>query len=156
MHTIHHDSYAYDARSPGRIAGRGPERPGFQVEDRYRRAGIAGVGAPTTDRGAEVADGPRPARHRSPCQPTPLPAQMIVVDTSVWIAGFRSATSESARVLGTLLDEDEVALPIPVRIELLSGASPKDRARLRRLLSALPTLYPTDETWKLIEQWTIR
>lgn len=81
---------------------------------------------------------------------------MIVVDTSVWVATFRSAESPLAPVLRRLLDDDEVALAVPVRIELLSGASAADRPRLRRALSALPVVYPTDATWVLIDDWIER
>ena len=77
---------------------------------------------------------------------------MIVVDTSVWVAALRKAGDE-ARVLATLLDADEVLLTVPVRVELLSGASARDRPRLRRALSALPLAYPTDETWGVIDGW---
>jgi len=78
---------------------------------------------------------------------------VIVVDTSVWIAAFRSATSSEAVHLRHLLDSDEVALAAPVRIEILSGASAQDRIRLRRSLSALPIFYPGDDTWILIDSW---
>ena len=77
---------------------------------------------------------------------------MIVVDTSVWVAALRKAGDE-ARVLTALLDADEVLLTVPVRIELLSGASARDRQRLRRALSALPLAYPTDDTWGLVDGW---
>ena len=80
---------------------------------------------------------------------------MIVVDTSVWIAALRSEGRE-AETLRLLLDEDEVLLPIPVKIELLSGTSKRQRAALRSGLSALPLAYPTDETWRLMEGWTER
>jgi predicted nucleic acid-binding protein len=76
---------------------------------------------------------------------------MIVVDTSVWIAALRSATSREAQVLQQLLDADDVLLPVPVRLEILGGASTADRKRLRRALSALPVLYPTDETWQSLD-----
>jgi predicted nucleic acid-binding protein len=81
---------------------------------------------------------------------------MIVVDTSVWVAALRSAKSDESSVLQALLDADEVALPVPVRVELLSGASNKDRPVLKRGLSALPVLFPTDETWTTIDSWIER
>lgn len=81
---------------------------------------------------------------------------MIVVDTSVWVAALCAATSPEAEVLASLLDADEVALPVPVRIELLSGVARTERARLRRVLSALPVLYPTEESWSLMNTWIER
>lgn len=78
---------------------------------------------------------------------------MIVVDTSVWISVLRSPTSPEAPVFVQLLDADEVALAAPVRTELLAGARAADRARLKRALTGLPVLYPTDTTWQLIDQW---
>lgn len=77
---------------------------------------------------------------------------MIVVDTSVWIDFFRGRAPVTTR-LSTLLDSDDVVLPIPVRIELLSGAMKAERPRLSRLLSALPVLYPTEASWARIESW---
>jgi predicted nucleic acid-binding protein len=81
---------------------------------------------------------------------------MIVVDTSVWIAALRSSSSPESLTLGGLLDADEVALPVPVRLELLSGAGKSDRIALRRALSALPVLYPVDHTWQLLDAWVER
>lgn len=80
---------------------------------------------------------------------------MIVVDTSVWVAALRASGPEAAR-LRELLDADEVLLPIPVKIELLSGTSKRDREKLRSALSALPLAYPTDDTWRLMDGWTDR
>jgi predicted nucleic acid-binding protein len=81
---------------------------------------------------------------------------VIVVDTSVWVSALRSGTSPEAKVLGQLLDADEVGLAVPVRLELLGGASNHDRVRLRRALSALPLLYPMDSTWQSMETWVER
>ena len=47
---------------------------------------------------------------------------MIVVDTSVWINAFRDQKSSEARHLSELLDRDAVAIAIPIRLEILSGA----------------------------------
>lgn len=81
---------------------------------------------------------------------------MIVVDTSVWVASLRGAAARETDALRALLDADEVALAAPVRIELLSGASNADRTVLRRALSALPVIYPSDDTWALIDAWIDR
>lgn len=78
---------------------------------------------------------------------------MIVVDTSVWINAFRNQKSPEARHLSDLLDNDEVAIAIPIRIEMLSGARRSDVPRLSRTLSALPTYFPNDATWRRMEGW---
>lgn len=78
---------------------------------------------------------------------------MICVDTSVWVAALRDRGSVAGRVLEELLDRDDVALPIPVRVELLSGASRAQEPHLRRALSGLPLLLPTDATWERIDGW---
>ena len=78
---------------------------------------------------------------------------MIFVDTSVWIEALRSAESAAAIHLMALLDSDQVALAAPVRVEILAGASNRDSARLRRVLSALPIFFPTEQTWMRIDGW---
>ena len=45
---------------------------------------------------------------------------------------------------------------MPVRVELLSGVSRAQKPRLRRALSGLPVLFPTDATWRRIDGWVGR
>ena len=79
---------------------------------------------------------------------------MIFVDTSVWVDFFRGRRLARVDALVDLLDQDLVGLAVPVYFELLTGASSGDLNRLRRLLSALPIYYPTDDTWSYLERWT--
>lgn len=78
---------------------------------------------------------------------------MTVVDTSVWVAALRGASGSAAETLAGLLDADEVALPLPVRLELSAGVARSERSALTRALTALPVVAPSDETWALIERW---
>jgi predicted nucleic acid-binding protein len=81
---------------------------------------------------------------------------VIVVDTSVWIDAARRPGGACARTLGRLLDADEVALALPVRLELMAGVARKDRRALRRGLSGLPVVSPSEETWRSVEGWVDR
>lgn len=76
---------------------------------------------------------------------------MIVVDTSVWIGARRHP--HIAAALDSLIDADEVALALPVRLELLAGTARKDRAAFNRAFSALAQLVPTDDTWRMLPGW---
>jgi predicted nucleic acid-binding protein len=78
---------------------------------------------------------------------------VVIVDTSVWVAVLRSPTAPEAPRLAQLIDADAVILPLPVRMELLSGAPARDRAKLRERLAALAVAYPTEDTWAMIERW---
>jgi PIN domain. len=42
-----------------------------------------------------------------------------------------------------------------MRIEILSGARRSERSRLERVLAALPVLYPTEASWRRIENWVV-
>jgi predicted nucleic acid-binding protein len=79
---------------------------------------------------------------------------VIVVDTSVWISALRGPGTAESEILRGLLDSDEVALPVPVRSELLMGVSGIARTQLGQRLEALTLLYPTDETWRTLDSWT--
>jgi Predicted nucleic acid-binding protein, contains PIN domain len=81
---------------------------------------------------------------------------VIFVDTSVWVDALRSGKSAAALHLGALLDSGEVALSAPVRVEILAGASNRDHVPLRRVLSALPVFFPTEQTWLRIDNWLER
>ena len=76
---------------------------------------------------------------------------VIVVDTSVWIAARRQPNVD--RVLQELLDADEVAVALPVRLELWAGVARQDRKAHRAAFSALPQLVPTEETWQPLTEW---
>jgi len=78
---------------------------------------------------------------------------VVVADTSVWIDAHRHPAGSTARTLNALLDADEIALALPVRLELVAGVARRDRPAFVRALSGLPLLRPSDETWQLIEPW---
>ena len=81
---------------------------------------------------------------------------MIIVDTSVWVSALRSKSSPETAILRQLLDADEVALPVPVRSELLMGVAGPARNQLAGVLSALPVIYPSEDTWRTLDAWTER
>ena len=78
---------------------------------------------------------------------------MILVDTSVWVAYFRGADSRLVDRLRALLEENQVALALPVRLEILSGAATKELIQLHHVLAALPLLVPSNATWHRVESW---
>jgi len=78
---------------------------------------------------------------------------MILADTSVWIAYFRASSPRIVEQMRELLEEDQIVLAIPVKMEILCGSSKDSREKLSRVLSALPLLIPTETTWKRVEEW---
>jgi predicted nucleic acid-binding protein len=81
---------------------------------------------------------------------------VIVVDTSVWVAAQRHPAGDVSKTLLGLLDADEVALALPVRLELWAGTAKADRRAFRRAFSALPVLVPTEEMWSSLDDWIAR
>ena len=79
---------------------------------------------------------------------------MIVVDTSVWIAARRRPPI--ADVLDQLIDSDQAALALPVRLELLAGLAPRDRKAFHCAFGALVQVVPTEETWAPLRGWIER
>ena len=84
---------------------------------------------------------------------------MVLVDSSVWIEAARRSGDLSCKVgLESLLEEFEVALTGPVRLEFLGGARRHDRTRLLEYLSGL-TYEPLEEVdWEMAvrHSWVLR
>jgi predicted nucleic acid-binding protein len=78
---------------------------------------------------------------------------VIVVDTSVWIEADRRPVGALPNALRSLGDADEIALALPVRLELSAGIARRNRKTLLHRLSGLPVVVPTEDTWKLVERW---
>jgi len=79
----------------------------------------------------------------------------VAVDTSVWVQYLRGRDESVRRSMHVLLDEDRVTMPVPVRIEILSGLRRGDTRRLLPVLDAIPTFLPDDGTWETMERWAI-
>jgi predicted nucleic acid-binding protein len=78
---------------------------------------------------------------------------VIVVDTSVWINAFRNEKSSEARHLSELLDDDEVAIAIPIRIELLFRRLPLGSVVVEPDAIRFARCFPNEATWRRIEGW---
>ena len=79
-------------------------------------------------------------------------ADLVLVDTSVWVRFFREATSLESRVLDGLLAVGPVATCPPIRTETISGAPTKrEYERLRQLFDALTNLELPAGVWRTVE-----
>jgi predicted nucleic acid-binding protein len=78
---------------------------------------------------------------------------MIIVDTSVWVEAFRNPSAPAASALTQLIDADEACLALPVRLEVSAGLRRELRPAVRRALTALPVVVPTEGTWQTVERW---
>ena len=78
---------------------------------------------------------------------------MVFVDTSIWIEFFKGKDAGLVDRLNTLLDRNEVALAVPIWLELLCGAPQKSQKLFRETLSALPIFYTSEDTWHRAAEW---
>jgi predicted nucleic acid-binding protein len=80
-------------------------------------------------------------------------ADLVLVDTSVWVKFFREATSLESQVLDMLLAAGPVATCPPIRTEAISGAPTKrEYERLRQLFDALTNLELPTGVWRTVEE----
>ena len=78
---------------------------------------------------------------------------MFCADTSVWIQALLDRASPFARHFAEVVEADEIAVPAPVRIELLAGAPRRDFAALVDGFTGMAGLVPGHATWDLVEGW---
>lgn len=57
-----------------------------------------------------------------------MPADLVLIDTCVWVAFFNRPPSDEKRAVDILLDEDHAALIGPILAEVLQGFRHDDRA----------------------------
>jgi len=57
------------------------------------------------------------------------------------------------RHLADLLEADMVAVPVPVRLEVLAGASREVVAPLALRFRGISSLIPERDTWRTVEDW---
>ena len=81
---------------------------------------------------------------------------MVLVDTSVWIAFFRSSKSVDARNLDTLLEEGSACICGLVEAELLPGLRRADRERVKDLLEGLHRVETPERTWDIVRNIQVR
>jgi len=78
---------------------------------------------------------------------------VICVDTSVWVDALRGGNPGLVRHLADLLEADMVAVPAPVRLEVLAGAPKAAIAPLALRFHGISSLIPERDTWRTVEDW---
>jgi len=73
---------------------------------------------------------------------------MVLPDTSVWIAYFRSSSGIEGDHLETLIGEGEVSVCGPVLAELLGGAGEAQRASIMEAVGDLPWADLDRASWQ--------
>ena len=82
-----------------------------------------------------------------------MPADVVLVDTSVWVRFFRAEHSPVGKALNELLAATAVVTCPPIHTEVVSGAPTKrEFQRLRTLFGAITSLDPPNEMWFRIEE----
>lgn len=81
---------------------------------------------------------------------------MVLVDTSVWIAFFRSGKTVDARNLDTLLEEGSACICGLVETELLPGLRRADRERVKDLLEGLPRVETPESIWDIMRDIQVK
>jgi len=81
-------------------------------------------------------------------------SDMVLVDTSGWICFFaRLGFSEIKKSIGSLLDENRVAIAGPVVVELIQGCRDEtEKINIERSLQGLVWLSVLDRHWHLSAQ----
>ena len=81
---------------------------------------------------------------------------MVLVDTSVWIAFFRSGKSVDAGNLDTLLEQGSACICGLVEAELLPGLRRADRERLKDLMEGLPRVETPERIWDVVRDIQVK
>lgn len=79
---------------------------------------------------------------------------MILVDTSIWIEYLQLDSKKHYKKLSSWIENDIVVISIVTKIELLAGASKRDKTKLKNHIDILQCIYPSKEDWDTIEIWS--
>jgi predicted nucleic acid-binding protein len=73
--------------------------------------------------------------------------ELVMIDTSAWIDGFRGKTDWVTRLIRELLNDDRAATCGPVLFEIRRGLKPPERKRVMPLFDALHRLPFNESDW---------